>query len=286
MAVKCIVQISKFGSSLSSNGVFWPLLAFCFSLFYADSVPQAQETGQGCSKWTIFSIRSWGKLILVYVFCLHPSWFMVCLYFRRVWQHITIQASTSRKSTLTALNCTRVLRLKPDRWDASFVFKFNFSLCLRLFACVSYCLSVQALGFHQPGSVRIASTSARVDEMKYQMTRTHWHVTEQYFIGPEKVHELFPLLDINKVCIKQCRNMWSHSGLISDKISVNVTNDYTPKWLAGFWDFCLSKLFSANTEKLPKFSSASTVWSGCESPQSTCCSFWSIQLFPFPPKSD
>ncbi|XP_042365923.1 dimethylglycine dehydrogenase, mitochondrial [Plectropomus leopardus] len=57
----------------------------------------------------------------------------------------------------------------------------------------------QAVGLHQPGSVRIASTAARVDEMKYQMTRTHWHVTEQYLIGPEKVHELFPLLDINKV---------------------------------------------------------------------------------------
>ncbi|XP_034403046.1 dimethylglycine dehydrogenase, mitochondrial [Cyclopterus lumpus] len=57
----------------------------------------------------------------------------------------------------------------------------------------------QAVGFHQPGSVRIAGTAARVDEMKYQMTRTHWNVTEQYFIGPEKVLELFPLLDINKV---------------------------------------------------------------------------------------
>uniref|UniRef100_A0A3B4AX35 Uncharacterized protein n=1 Tax=Periophthalmus magnuspinnatus TaxID=409849 RepID=A0A3B4AX35_9GOBI len=57
----------------------------------------------------------------------------------------------------------------------------------------------QAVGFHNPGSVRIASTPARVDEMRYQMTRTHWHVTEQYFIGPEKVHELFPLLNMDKV---------------------------------------------------------------------------------------
>lgn len=57
----------------------------------------------------------------------------------------------------------------------------------------------QAVGFHNPGSVRIASTPARVDEMKYQMTRTHWHVTEQYLIGPEKVQELFPLLNIDKV---------------------------------------------------------------------------------------
>uniref|UniRef100_A0A671VL42 Dimethylglycine dehydrogenase, mitochondrial n=1 Tax=Sparus aurata TaxID=8175 RepID=A0A671VL42_SPAAU len=57
----------------------------------------------------------------------------------------------------------------------------------------------QAVGLHTPGSVRIAATAARVDEMRYQMTRTHWHVTEQYMIGPEKVLELFPLLDINKV---------------------------------------------------------------------------------------
>lgn len=55
------------------------------------------------------------------------------------------------------------------------------------------------MGFHQPGSVRIASTGARVDEMKYQMTRTHWHVTPQYLIGPEKVQELFPLLNMDKV---------------------------------------------------------------------------------------
>ncbi|KAF7645745.1 hypothetical protein LDENG_00199020, partial [Lucifuga dentata] len=57
----------------------------------------------------------------------------------------------------------------------------------------------QAVSLHQPGSVRIASTPARVDEMKYQMTRTHWNVTEQYLIGPEKVQELFPLLNMDKV---------------------------------------------------------------------------------------
>lgn len=61
--------------------------------------------------------------------------------------------------------------------------------------------SLQAVGLHQPGSVRIASSPARVDEMKYQMTRTHWHVTEQYLIEPEKVQELFPLLNMDKVCV-------------------------------------------------------------------------------------
>ncbi|KAM9330138.1 dimethylglycine dehydrogenase, mitochondrial [Gastrophryne carolinensis] len=57
----------------------------------------------------------------------------------------------------------------------------------------------QAVGFHQPGSVRIASTPTRVDEFKYQMTRARWHPNPQYFIGPEKVKELFPLLNMEKV---------------------------------------------------------------------------------------
>uniref|UniRef100_A0A8C9U9J6 Dimethylglycine dehydrogenase, mitochondrial n=1 Tax=Scleropages formosus TaxID=113540 RepID=A0A8C9U9J6_SCLFO len=57
----------------------------------------------------------------------------------------------------------------------------------------------QAVGFHQPGSIRIASTPVRVDELKYQMTRTHWHPTPQFLIEPEKIQELFPLLNINKV---------------------------------------------------------------------------------------
>ncbi|XP_064413699.1 dimethylglycine dehydrogenase, mitochondrial isoform X2 [Latimeria chalumnae] len=57
----------------------------------------------------------------------------------------------------------------------------------------------QAVGFHQPGSIRIASTPSRVDEIKYQMSRAHWHPTPQYLIGPEKVQELFPLLNMDKV---------------------------------------------------------------------------------------
>uniref|UniRef100_A0A4W4E5I0 Dimethylglycine dehydrogenase, mitochondrial n=1 Tax=Electrophorus electricus TaxID=8005 RepID=A0A4W4E5I0_ELEEL len=57
----------------------------------------------------------------------------------------------------------------------------------------------QAVGFHQPGSIRIASTVSRVDEMKYQMTRTHWHSTPQFLISPEEVQELCPLLNMDKV---------------------------------------------------------------------------------------
>ncbi|TRY65212.1 hypothetical protein DNTS_009431 [Danionella cerebrum] len=57
----------------------------------------------------------------------------------------------------------------------------------------------QAVGFHQPGSIRLASTPVRVDELKYQMTRTHWHPTPQFLIGPEEIQQLFPLLNMDKV---------------------------------------------------------------------------------------
>nr|XP_042117567.1 dimethylglycine dehydrogenase, mitochondrial isoform X2 [Peromyscus maniculatus bairdii] len=57
----------------------------------------------------------------------------------------------------------------------------------------------QVVGFHQPGSIRLATTPVRVDEFKYQMTRTNWHATEQYIIEPEKIQELFPLLNMNKI---------------------------------------------------------------------------------------
>jgi glycine/D-amino acid oxidase-like deaminating enzyme len=33
----------------------------------------------------------------------------------------------------------------------------------------------QEIGFHAPGSIRIATTPDRVDEMKYQMARHGWH---------------------------------------------------------------------------------------------------------------
>ncbi|XP_036770038.2 dimethylglycine dehydrogenase, mitochondrial isoform X1 [Manis pentadactyla] len=57
----------------------------------------------------------------------------------------------------------------------------------------------QVVGFHQPGSIRIATTPVRVDEFKYQMTRTGWHATEQYIIEPKKIQEIFPLLNMNKI---------------------------------------------------------------------------------------
>lgn len=96
---------------------------------------------------------------------------------------------------MTALNYMRDWRLKPDRR----VVPLTFLGCREVRVSSLSSFHLQAVGFHQPGSVRIAATQARVDEMKYQMTRTHWNVTEQYMIGPEKVHELFPLLNVDKV---------------------------------------------------------------------------------------
>lgn len=57
----------------------------------------------------------------------------------------------------------------------------------------------QAVGFHQPGSIRVASTPTRVDEFRYQMARAGWHPTPQSFVEPERVQELFPLLNMEKV---------------------------------------------------------------------------------------
>ncbi|XP_073791697.1 dimethylglycine dehydrogenase, mitochondrial [Danio rerio] len=57
----------------------------------------------------------------------------------------------------------------------------------------------QAVGFHQPGSIRLASTPVRVDELKYQMSRTRWHPTPQFLIEPERIQQLFPLLNMDKV---------------------------------------------------------------------------------------
>lgn len=94
----------------------------------------------------------------------------------------------------------RPWRLKLDRWGTFLSFhSFYKHNCICIFVYLLYWLSLQAVGLHQPGSIRIASTPIRVDEMKYQMTRTHWHVTEQYLMGPEKIQELFPLLNMDKV---------------------------------------------------------------------------------------
>lgn len=176
-----------------------------------DNVATHTHTQQQCCVYSLFLLPLSGhksslcSFKLEYVKavsrCMNfPIILMVCLNFRLAWQHITIQASTSRKSTMTALNYTRPWRLKLDRWGTWLSFH-SFEVHGYVHICILYCLSLQAVGLHQPGSIRIAASPSRVDEMMYQMTRTHWHVTEQFLIGPEKIQELFPLLNMDKVCM-------------------------------------------------------------------------------------
>ena len=58
---------------------------------------------------------------------------------------------------------------------------------------------LQEIGFHSVGSMRIAETPTRVDEFKYQMTRGQWQDIPMELIGPERVRELHPLLDMDYV---------------------------------------------------------------------------------------
>ena len=55
------------------------------------------------------------------------------------------------------------------------------------------------IGFHTPGSLRIAETETRMDEFKYQLTRAQWHPAPIELIGPERIRELHPLLNMDNV---------------------------------------------------------------------------------------
>lgn len=57
----------------------------------------------------------------------------------------------------------------------------------------------QEIGWHTPGTLRLAAMPARVDELKYQMQRQGSREAEQYFIGPEKIAQLHPLLNMDSV---------------------------------------------------------------------------------------
>ncbi|XP_070543169.1 dimethylglycine dehydrogenase, mitochondrial-like isoform X2 [Ptychodera flava] len=58
----------------------------------------------------------------------------------------------------------------------------------------------QQVGFHRPGSIRLAATPARVDEFRYQMQRHGWHShIPQRIIEPDEIHRLNPLLNTDKI---------------------------------------------------------------------------------------
>ncbi|XP_078608575.1 dimethylglycine dehydrogenase, mitochondrial-like [Branchiostoma floridae x Branchiostoma japonicum] len=57
----------------------------------------------------------------------------------------------------------------------------------------------QDVGFHGPGTIRLASTPERVDEFRYQMQRQGCHDAPQWLLTPEEIHEMHPLLNMDKV---------------------------------------------------------------------------------------
>ncbi|KAK7072806.1 hypothetical protein SK128_028194 [Halocaridina rubra] len=57
----------------------------------------------------------------------------------------------------------------------------------------------QAIGLHLPGSIRLATTPTRVDEMKYQMSRHGHHEAPQCLLTPEQVKELVPPINCDKI---------------------------------------------------------------------------------------
>ena len=59
--------------------------------------------------------------------------------------------------------------------------------------------TTQEIGWHDPGTLRLACIPERVDELKYQTARQGCREAEQYLIGPEKIAELHPLLNMDKV---------------------------------------------------------------------------------------
>ena len=46
----------------------------------------------------------------------------------------------------------------------------------------------QQIGFHQPGSLRLATNQIRLDEMKYQMTRAGWNKNPQKLVTPGELN--------------------------------------------------------------------------------------------------
>lgn len=55
------------------------------------------------------------------------------------------------------------------------------------------------LGFHRPGSIRLAMDPIRMDEFRYQMQRQGWHDAPQRLMEPDEIHSRFPLLNMEKI---------------------------------------------------------------------------------------
>lgn len=57
----------------------------------------------------------------------------------------------------------------------------------------------QAVGFHRPGSIRLATSPLRMDEMRYQMQRQGWNKAPQYMITPDEIKEMVPIINLDGI---------------------------------------------------------------------------------------
>ncbi|RDD45141.1 Dimethylglycine dehydrogenase, mitochondrial [Trichoplax sp. H2] len=57
----------------------------------------------------------------------------------------------------------------------------------------------QDVGFHKPGSLRLATTPERVNEIYYHMSRHGWNKAPQWIVSPEEIKELCPIINIDSV---------------------------------------------------------------------------------------
>lgn len=57
----------------------------------------------------------------------------------------------------------------------------------------------QNVGFHQPGSIRLATTPTRMDECRYQMQRQGWQKAPQRMVTPDEIHKMLPIINMDQI---------------------------------------------------------------------------------------
>ena len=80
----------------------------------------------------------------------------------------------------------------------------------------------QLVGFHRPGSLRLATNQARLDEMKYQMSRQGWNKAPQKLVSPEECAELCPLIDLEAANVSMILVYFTKKIEIFINISIKI----------------------------------------------------------------
>ena len=57
----------------------------------------------------------------------------------------------------------------------------------------------QEVGFHRPGSLRLGTSAARMDEFRYTLSRQLHKQSPMQLLGPEQVAELVPILNMDNI---------------------------------------------------------------------------------------